>query len=174
MSETFIKAIKDKHFNDADLRKAIVGYFTPRLEDEVARQCTAGVLDDEFTDPFAMAVLLMEMIEEEYTALLVRSSREIARLFGDANIQFRLDNITTVIHEKYRVVLLWRINNTDYVIDYCFNPDLEIPFSTLYKTGRINSCGDIIAGDMLHETYQIINCNSVLPRWFVFGLSPNS
>lgn len=169
--------------NVARCRVQLFEEFTNRTTNYIAEQCKQGVLAREFENPIVRAGIFFKLIDEHYTGLLRDTAEEIKKLFARHGLEFRLYDITTVIHEYHRMILIWRVGEFDYTFDFLwdsahYNPHAEHdPFDSFYRLGLLNRCGDIVNGDILglpERTKQYFIDDKDLPEWFVTGLKPNA
>lgn len=169
--------------NVARCRVSLYEEFTKRTTNYIAEQCNKGVLMKAFENPITRASIFFKLIDEQYTGLLRETVEEVKATFAKHGIEFRLYDITAVIHQYHRMILLWNIDGMEYSFDFLwdsarFDPEAEHnPFPAFYRTGLVNRCGDIADGDILglpEKTIQPFEFEKDLPSWFVSGLKQNS
>ena len=169
--------------NVARCRVSLYEEFTKRTTNYIAEQCKAGVLSRTFECPIVRAGIFFKLIDEQYTGLLREIVAEIKSKFAKHGIEFRLYDITGVIHQYHRMVLIWNIREVEYSFDFLFDSAIHDPetqhksFPAFYRLGLVNRCGDIAEGDILglpEKTIQLFEFEKDLPDWFVSGLKQDS
>jgi hypothetical protein len=160
----------------ATVRNDLYEDFDKRTSDYIALQSSkSGFLEKELETKFSQSTLFFNLIDTEYVGKLRETLDLVIQLFEKSELKYRLYDIHFCLHSYHRLVFIWTNHDRDEIFfDFMFDSDTFDPFSSFYKLGMFNSCGELLNGDILHGTIQLFEHDAKLPNWFVNALSKNS
>ena len=166
----------DTEFNShlRKVRTRLYPEFTKRTKDYIAEHSPDGYMHRMHENDIVRSDLFFRLIDEQYLSVLYGIGDTIKTLFDSHGIGFRLYDIGEVRHGYQHLTFLWNAGGNEYIFDFSFDSAQHNPFDSYYKTGLINSCGEIVDGDMMHGSGQYFEDNADLPQWFIDGLRQNT
>lgn len=149
--------------------------FTNRANAYIAAECSkTGVMEKGWESKQRWMEVFCELINTQYLAPMNDVLEQSKALFARHGIQFRLHDVSMIMHGWHTVWFMWNINGVEYVFDVMWDSTPNDSFDSLYKICKISVCGEILEGDILHGTCQFFHDGNDLPPWFVDGLRSNS
>lgn len=133
-----------------------------------------GSLPPVFEKKIVRAGLFFELIEQQYVGPLTEYVNKIKALFTRHQILFRLYDITHCKHGYERLSLIWYCHGSEYIFDFIFDSSQHNPSESYYRLGLISGCGELLDGDILHGSGQLLEDGKDLPQWFISGLKANA
>lgn len=156
------------------IRAKIYPIFTQRTKEFIAERSTEGYMSRLVEADIVQSTIFFKLIDEQYLSVLYDLTNKIKTIFDSHGIEFRLYDIGEVRHGFQHLTFLWNSRGGEYIFDFCFDSAQHNTFPSYYKIGLINSCGELVDGDILHGSAQYFEDNSDLPQWFIDGLRHNT